>query len=69
MRVRYRDGEGREHRIDLVGPWDVEREDQVSYRSPLGAGMLGLHPGDRRAVDLPNGRVEVEILGVEHLPL
>jgi transcription elongation factor GreA len=61
--VRYRDQSGA-HDIELVGPWDVERENQVSYRSPLGQGLLGLRAGGRARVELPNGWLEVEVLGI-----
>ncbi len=66
-RVRYREQNGVTHEIELVGPWDVERENQVSYRSPLGQGLLGLHPGGRATVELPNGRLGIEVLWVEPL--
>ena len=61
--VRYRDPDG-EHELALLGPWDTEREDAISYRAPLAEGMLGLHPGDKATVRLPSGEWEVEILSV-----
>ncbi len=67
--VVFREADGKEQRIELVGPWDVSRDDQVSYRSPLGQGMLGAHPGDQRTCVLPSGSKEVEIVSVELLPL
>jgi transcription elongation factor GreA len=60
--VRYRDEAGKEHRLEIVGPWDIEHDGQVSYRSPLAAGMLGHNAGDRPSLELPSGEVEVEIL-------
>ncbi len=63
-RVRYRTG-GEEHEARVLGPWDAEEEDVISYRSPLAEGMLGKHPGDRLTVDLPGGKVEVEVIAVE----
>ncbi len=68
-RVRYRDEQGSEHEIEIVGPWDVLREDQVSYRSPLGTGLLGLHAGDRATVELPSGRVKVQVFEIGLLSL
>jgi len=65
--VVYRDESGERHRIEVVGPWDVEREGHVSYRSPLAKGMLGAHSGDSRTCELPSGRVVVEILAIDLL--
>ena len=68
--VRYRDlSAGTEHRIEIVGPWDTEREDQVSYRSPLAAGMLGKRAGEQATLTPPSGTIEVEVLEVVPLPL
>ncbi len=62
--VRYRElPAGGEHEVVLLGPWDDE-QGAVSYRAPLAAGMLGLHPGDRAVVDLPAGTLDLEVLGV-----
>ncbi len=68
-RVAYRDGAGEQHVIELVGPWDVERDDQVSYRSPIGQGLLGAQPGEARSVKLPSGESRLEVLSIEPLDL
>ena len=69
-RVAYREVDsGAEHRIELVGPWDAEEEHQVSYRSPLGQGMLGKRAGQRATLTLPTGPLEIELLEVETLVL
>ena len=61
--VRYRDLESAsEHEIEILGPWDTEREHVVSYRAPLAAGLLGRRPGDRARIKLPSGEMEVEVL-------
>ena len=36
--VRYREG-GAEHEITILGPWDTDEGDVVSYRAPLAAGL------------------------------
>jgi transcription elongation factor GreA len=61
--VRYRELENAsEHEIEILGPWDTEREHVVSYRAPLAAGLLGRRPGDRAKIKLPSGEMEVEVL-------
>jgi transcription elongation factor GreA len=61
--VRYRDlDSASEHEIEILGPWDTEREHVVSYRAPLAAGLLGRRPGDRAKIKLPSGEMEVEVL-------
>jgi len=61
-RVRYEhDGETRE--ITVLGPWD-RGDDVVSYRAPLAAGMLGRRAGERAALELPSGTIEVTITGI-----
>jgi transcription elongation factor GreA len=65
--VSYREtATGTERNMILLGPWDTGANDRViSYRAPLAAGMLGLHTGDRATIQLPGGKVEVEILSIE----
>jgi len=52
--------------IRILGPWD-DGADVVSYRAPVAAGMLGARAGDRATLELPSGRVEVEIRAVERV--
>ncbi len=68
--VRYRDVKhGDEHEIWLLGPWDTDQEKAVSYRAPLAAGMLGLKVGGHATIELPGGRIEVEVLSVAPAPV
>jgi transcription elongation factor GreA len=61
--VRYRDlDSSSEHEIAILGPWDTDGEQVVSYRAPLAAGLLGRHPGDRARIKLPAGELSVEVL-------
>lgn len=69
-RVQYRELDtGEEREICVVGPWDSERPNDISYRSPLAQGILGGQAGTQVRVTLPTGTQEVEILAVEILPL
>jgi transcription elongation factor GreA len=68
--VRYREkSSGNEHTVRILGPWDAEHHDSISYRSPLAAGMLGLHRGDSCLLQLPTGPLEVEVVEVELIDL
>jgi transcription elongation factor GreA len=56
---------GRDREITILGPWDDHLGDEVvTYRAPLAAGMLGLRPGARKAIQLPSGVLEVEVRSV-----
>jgi transcription elongation factor GreA len=71
MQVRYRELPGGvEHRIAILGPWDTDTaEHVVSYRAPLAAGLLGKKPGERVRVTLPSGQLDIQVVGVEPVPL
>jgi len=60
---------GSAHRIEILGPWDADGEQRISYRSPLANGMLGLEPGDEVEIELPSGRLSVRIEAVEPIVL
>ncbi|MCC6406428.1 MAG: GreA/GreB family elongation factor [Planctomycetes bacterium] len=67
--VRYRDITNAEvHDVAILGPWDNE-PNAISYRAPLAAGMLGLSAGTKATIELPGGRIEVEVLAVEPAPV
>ena len=64
-RVSYREiDSGVQRQIMLLGPWDTDRENAVSYNAPLARGMLGLHPGQTASIELPSGTVTIEVLEV-----
>ncbi len=67
MIVRYVEVKSaREREILILGPWDDHLgENVVSYRAPLAAGLLGLHPGGRKSIQLPSGALEVEVRSVQ----
>jgi len=55
-----------ERNIVILGPWDATDDGAiVSYQAPLAQGMLGMHSGESTAIDLPGGRIEVEVVRVE----
>jgi len=69
-RVSYRElASGTTHRIEILGPWDADGEQRISYRSPLASGMLGLGPGDEVEIQLPNGRLAVRVETIEPIEL
>lgn len=62
---RTDDGSGTELELTILGPWDSDVDaGVVSYRSPMGEGLLGLEPGQRGWVELPEGREEYEVLSI-----
>ena len=64
--VIYRELEaGVERRIVLLGPWDGDVPDAVSYRAPLAQGMLGLHTGGETEIQLPQGTIHVRVLDIQ----
>jgi transcription elongation GreA/GreB family factor len=68
--ARYRVvASGKENFVRILGPWDSEGEQDISYRSPVAQGMLGKHEGERAILRLPTGEQEIEVLAVEILPL
>ncbi|MFN0009020.1 MAG: GreA/GreB family elongation factor [Planctomycetota bacterium] len=68
--VRYRDlVKKSEHEIEILGPWDTDGEQIVSYRAPLAAGLLGRRPGDRARIKLPAGELQLEVLATRPLEL
>ena len=64
--VRYREvDEEKEKEIQILGPWDGELADNVvSYRAPLAAGLLGMHVGESKLIELPAGKVKIEVLEI-----
>ena len=67
MFVTVEDGEGEEHRWQLVGSdeWDVN-EGKISVLSPIGKALLGKEVGDDVEVRRPKGDLELTILAVEY---
>ena len=68
-RVRYRNTDGEERDVHLLGPWDATGDNDISYRSPLAQGMLGAKVGQEVDVVLPTGATKVTVLEVGLLPL
>ena len=66
-RVFYTEqGEDEERNIVILGPWDATEDGTVvSYKAPLAKGMLGMSPGESTSIDLPGGKIEIEVVRVE----
>jgi transcription elongation factor GreA len=64
--VRVRDLDSRDvltYRI--VGTVEADPEaGHISYKSPVGSALLGRHAGEIVELDVPSGRVRLEVLGV-----
>jgi transcription elongation factor GreA len=58
-------GETRTWRIVGEDEADVERA-MISYKSPLGAALIGRRPGEEAVVPAPGGRQTWEVVGVEY---
>ena len=54
----------RSYRIVGFGEGDPTRG-EVSYRSPIGSALLGHAVGDVVEVDVPSGRVRLEIVALD----
>ncbi|MEZ5987717.1 MAG: GreA/GreB family elongation factor [Planctomycetota bacterium] len=68
-RVSYTDlGTGRSRQVRILGPWDsVHGDDVISYKAPLAKALLG-HPASTEVeIDLPTGRIRVQIDDIEQL--
>jgi transcription elongation factor GreA len=65
--VRYTQaGMDGEQSISILGPWDSTDDGTVvSYQAPLAKGMLGMQGGESTAIELPGGRIDIEVVGVE----
>jgi transcription elongation factor GreA len=65
--VRYtQEGMEGEQSIQILGPWDSTDDGRiVSYQAPLAKGMLGMQGGESTAIELPGGRIDIEVVGVE----
>jgi transcription elongation factor GreB len=61
------DEQGNERTWRIVGADETDAKCQwISIDSPMARALLGKVEGDEVAVELPEGRVEVEILGVRY---
>ena len=68
--VKYREVDsGEEREVRIMGPWDSEADNDISYRSPVAQGMLGNREGSRATLTLPGGTKEVEVVAVELVAL
>ena len=67
VRVRHC-GSGDVAEYDLVGSIESDvGNGRVSVEAPVGRALVGRRPGETTVVETPRGRVELEILAVEHV--
>ncbi len=68
-RVKLEDEEGEERHYRLVGPDEIDAaHGRISYRSPLGAQLLGKKLGQSFVLKRPAGDMTFTILSVEYTP-
>jgi transcription elongation factor GreB len=68
--VTYRDGDGREQVVCIVGIDEVDLNRRyISWMSPLARALMKSGPGDRVVVRAPTKTEHVEILDVEYVPI
>ena len=68
VKVENAEGEEKCYRIVGVDEYDAAHG-YVSWTSPIGRALLGASEGDQVAFLTPGGRVELDIVGVDYLPL
>ncbi len=56
--------DGVEKEVTILGPWD-EGENVISYRAPLGAGLLGAKVGEVLTVKLPASEIRITVKALE----
>jgi len=65
--VTISDEEGNEKRITIVGGDEIQTDiGHLSWRSPIGAAMIGKVEGDIVNVKSPKGELEYEIVTIEY---
>jgi len=67
--VKVKDlSDGSEEAYELVGPGEEDYDGDVMKiltRSPIATAMLGMKVGDKVEVDIPRGKLRMEIVGIE----
>jgi transcription elongation factor GreB len=68
--VTYRDADGREHTVSIVGTDEVDLDRRyISWMSPLARALMKSTAGDRVVVRAPGKTEHIEVLDVEYLPI
>ncbi|OQY19210.1 MAG: transcription elongation factor GreB [Desulfobacteraceae bacterium 4572_35.1] len=68
--VTIENEKGEEKTLSIVGADEIDpSQGRISWVSPVGRALLGAHLDDCVTVRTPNGEEELEIIGVEYLPL
>lgn len=65
VRVQFEDDE--EKIFHIVGVDEVDTKcGKISWRSPIGAALMGKSPGERVVAKTPSGEVEMELLSINY---
>lgn len=57
---------GSQHVFNIVGEWEADpKQKKISHESPLGKALIGKKVGEKVEVQVPAGKVEYTILGIE----
>jgi len=66
-RIELLNEQGTQHSYRIVGPDETDAaKGYISMDSPMAKALLGRQPGDVVRVQLPQGRVELEVMGVSY---
>jgi transcription elongation factor GreA len=60
--------DGMQEKYELVGPGEEDYEGEVMKiltSSPIAQGLIGKKVGERAEVDVPNGKLKIEIVAIE----
>lgn len=65
--VELEDGEGRERRVRIVGPDEIDAAPEyISMDSPLGRALFGKRVDDPVRIEVPGGATEYRVLAIRY---
>jgi len=68
--VKVIDEDGVEKTYSIVGADETNSSlGYISWKSPIGAALIGKKAGDQVAVDSPKGTIEIEVLEIKYVTL
>lgn len=60
--------DGSQEKYELVGPGEEDYDGEIMKiltSSPIAQGLIGKKVGERAEVDIPNGKIKIEIMAIE----
>ena len=60
--------DGSQEKYELVGPGEEDYDGEIMKiltSSPIAQGLIGKKVGERAEVDIPNGKLKIEIMAIE----